>query len=286
MLQNKLAQARARLVAAGISNAEAALDVDVYARTILGWDRARLVTELRDAAPVALEPRFSEWLDRRERLEPTAYIVGSREFWGLDFTVTPAVLIPRPETEFIVEEALARMSHTGDSPPRVADIGTGSGCVAVTLAHEAQCRVVATDLSLDALAVARLNAARHGVIGRVEFVHTSYLDGVTGLFDLITANPPYVKEGDKPALSRDVRHEPDVALFGGADGLRDIGGVLDAAMVRLKPGGWFVMEFGYGQEDDVRALAGARSGLRIEHVREDLQGLPRTVVIQRERAAS
>ena len=285
-LQDKLAHARARLVAAGIPAVEAALDVDLYARTILGWDRARLVTEQRDAAPAALEPRFSEWLDRRERREPTAYIVGIREFWGLDFAVTPAVLIPRPETEFIVEEALARMSHTGDSSPRVADIGTGSGCVAVALAHEAQCRIVATDLSPDALAVARLNAARHGVVGRVEFVHTSYLDGVPGRFDLITANPPYVKEGDKPALSRDVRHEPDVALFGGADGLRDIGGVLDAAIVRLKRGGWFVMEFGYGQEDDVRALVGTRSGLRIEHVREDLQGIPRTVVIQRERSAS
>ena len=285
-LQDTLAKARARLLAAGISEVEAAVDVDLYARTILGWDRAKLLAEQRDAAPAALEPRFSEWLARRERREPTAYIVGIREFWGLDFIVTPAVLIPRPETEFIVEEALARMSHTGDSSPRVADIGTGSGCVAVALAHEAQCRVVATDLSPDALTIARLNAARHGVSGRVECVHTSYLDGVPGQFDIITANPPYVKQGDKPALSRDVRHEPDMALFGGADGLRDIGGVLDAAIGSLKPGGWFVMEFGYGQEDDVRALVGARSGLRIEHVREDLQGIPRTVVMQRERQPS
>ena len=280
-LQDKLAQARARLVAAGISDTEAALDVDLYARTILGWDRATLITEQVDAAPLSLEPRFSEWLERRERREPTAYIVGVREFWGLDFIVTPAVLIPRPCTEFIVEEALARMSHTGDASPRVADIGTGSGCVAVALAHAAQCRVVATDLSSEALAVARKNAVRHGVSGRVEFVHTSYLDGVPGQFDIVTANPPYVKDGDKPALSRDVRHEPDVALFGGADGLRDIGGVLDAAISRLKPGGWFVMEFGYGQEDDVRALVSARSALRLDRVREDFQGIPRTAVIQR-----
>ena len=280
-LQDKLAEARARLVAAGISDTEAALDVDLYARTILGWDRAKLITEQVDAAPLSLEPRFSEWLERRERREPTAYIVGIREFWGLDFIVTPAVLIPRPCTEFIVEETLARMSHTGDASPRVADIGTGSGCVAVALAHAAQCRVVATDLSSDALAVARKNAVRHGVSGRVEFVHTSYLDGVPGQFDIVTANPPYVKDGDKPALSRDVRHEPDVALFGGADGLRDIGGVLDAAISRLKPGGWFVMEFGYGQDDDVRALVCARSALRLDRVREDLQGIPRTVILQR-----
>ncbi len=280
-LQDTLAKARARLVAAGIADDEAALDVDLYARTILEWDRATLLVEKSGAAPAALEPRFSEWLDRRERREPTAYIVGVREFWGLDFAVTPAVLIPRPCTEFIVEEALACMSHAGDSSPRVADIGTGSGCVAVALAHEAPCRVVATDLSPEALSVARQNARRHGVLGRVEFVQTSYLDGVPGQFDLITANPPYVKEGDKPALSPDVRHEPDMALFGGVDGLRDIGGVLDAATAALKPGGWFVMEFGYGQEDDVRALVGARSVLRLDHVREDLQGIPRTVIIQR-----
>jgi release factor glutamine methyltransferase len=289
-LLDKLTRARARLVAAGIRDTEAALDVDLYARTILGWDRAKLVTEQLGAAPVSLEPRFSEWLDRRERREPTAYIVGVREFWGLDFTVTPAVLIPRPETEFIVEESLAIIR--GLPPPggpkasgyRMADIGTGSGCVAVALAHEAaQCRIVATDLSSEALDVARQNAARHGVGGRVDFVRTSYLDGVNGAFDLITANPPYVKDQDKPALSRDVRHEPDVALFGGADGLRDIGGVLDAATGSLKPGGWFVMEFGYGQEEDVRTLVAARPALRLDHVREDLQGIPRTVVIQRER---
>jgi release factor glutamine methyltransferase len=282
-LQDKLATARARLVGAGISDAEAALDVDLYARTILGWDRAKLVVHAPEPEPAALEPRFSDWVERRVRREPTAYIVGVREFWGLDFVVTPAVLIPRPETEFIVEEAIARMSHTGDSSPRVADVGTGSGCVAVSLAHDAQCRVVATDISADALAVARRNAARHGVSGRVELVQTSYLEGVHGLFDLIVANPPYVRDGDKPALSRDVRHEPDVALFGGADGLRDIDAVLTVATTKLKAGGWFVMEFGYGQEDDVRALVRQRPALRLERVREDLQGIPRTVVIQRQR---
>jgi release factor glutamine methyltransferase len=282
-LQDKLATARARLVGAGISDAEAALDVDLYARTILGWDRAKLVVHAPEPEPAALEPRFSDWVERRVRREPTAYIVGVREFWGLDFVVTPAVLIPRPETEFIVEEAIARMSHTGDSSPRVADVGTGSGCVAVSLAHDAQCRVVATDISADALAVARRNAARHGVSGRVELVQTSYLEGVHGLFDLIVANPPYVRDGDKPALSRDVRHEPDVALFGGTDGLRDIDAVLTVATTKLKAGGWFVMEFGYGQEDDVRALVRQRPALRLERVREDLQGIPRTVVIQRQR---
>lgn len=280
-LQEKLAIARARLVAADISPTDAALDVDVYARTILGWDRARLLTEQAGAVPAGLEPRFSDWLNRRERREPTAYIVGVREFWGLDFNVTPAVLIPRPETEFIVEEAIKVVA--GDAPLRIADIGTGSGCVAVSLASELpRSQVIATDLSADALAVARGNAARHGVAGRVEFVHTSYLDGVEGPFDLVTANPPYVKERDKPALSRDVRHEPDVALFGGTDGLRDIGGVLDAATGKLKPGGWFVMEFGYGQEDDVRELVEQRRAFRLDHIRHDFQDIPRTVILQRQ----
>src|SRR5687768_5167552 len=126
-LHERLSSARARLVAAGISPDEAAVDVDLYARTILGWDRARLITHAQADAS-ALEPRFSEWLARRERREPTAYIVGTREFWALDFEVTPAVLIPRPETEFVVEEALACLD--GLAAPRVADIGTGSGCIA------------------------------------------------------------------------------------------------------------------------------------------------------------
>lgn len=279
-LHDKLAEARARLAAAGIRPSEAALDVDVYARTILGWDRARLLAEQHHDAPAALEPTFSEWIARRERREPSAYIVGVREFWGLDIAVTPAVLIPRPETEFIVEEAIG-LVRDGDEP-RVADIGTGSGCVAVALAHDRRaCRIIATDISFDALEVARANAARYGVGDRIEFVATSYLDGVEGQFDLITANPPYVKDAAKPTLSPDVRHEPDVALFGGAEGLRDIAGVLDAAVKKLKPGGWLLMEFGYGQDEDVETLVAARSALQLHRVRQDLQGIARTAIIQR-----
>jgi release factor glutamine methyltransferase len=112
-------------------------------------------------------------------------------------------------------------------------------------------------------------------------VETSYLNGINGLFDLVVANPPYVRDLDRPALARDVRHEPDVALFGGLDGLRDVGGVLDAAVATVKPGGWFVMEFGYGQEEDVRRLVHARPSLRVERVREDLQGIARTAVVQK-----
>jgi release factor glutamine methyltransferase len=279
-LSEKLAEARARLLEAGVSPADAAIDADVYARAILGWDKATLVANQRDAAPAALEPRFSAWIVRRERREPTAYILQAREFWGREFRVTTAVLVPRPETEFIVEESLPMMQRT--RTPRIADIGTGSGILAVTLASELLAStVVATDLSGPALDVARENARRLGVSDRITFVETSYLEGVDGGFDLIVANPPYVKDGDKRALSRDVRHEPDVALFGGPDGLRDVGGVLDAAVQKLKPGGWFVMEFGYGQEEDVRRLVGTRPALRLDRIRDDLQGIARTAIMQK-----
>ena len=279
-LADHLAQARARLVAAGIRPDEAAIDVDVYAQTILAWDKATLLTHLREPVPAALEPQLSEWVTRRERREPTAYIVGRREFWGRGFQVTPAVLVPRPETEFIVEEALALVRER--SAPRIADIGTGSGILAVTLAAEVpDATVIATDVSAEALAVAHQNACEFNVAERIEFTRTSYLDDVPGPFDLIVANPPYVRDVDRPGLSRDVRHEPAVALFGGPDGLRDLGGVLDAAVAKAAPDGWLVVEFGYGQEEDVRHLIDARAPLRLERVRDDLQGIARTAVVRR-----
>ena len=255
-LAEHLTHARNTLVTAGVKRADASLDIDLFAREILGWDRARLLAEQRSiAVPGTLEPQLSEWVARRARHEPTAYIVGKREFWNLTFQVSPAVLIPRPETELIVEDVLAAASELRS--PLIADIGTGSGCIAVSIAHGARSStVVATDVSFDALAVARSNAAAHGVVERVRFVCTSYLDGIGGLVDIIAANPPYVRSGDKPALGRDVQHEPDVALFGGADGLRHVGGVLDASSKTLKPGGWLFMEFGYGQEDDVKEIVG------------------------------
>jgi release factor glutamine methyltransferase len=280
-LAERLSKARADLMAAGVHEAEASVDVDVYAREILGWDRARLLLEQRSQVPTALEPRFSEWVARRTLREPTAYIVGRREFWNLSFRVSPAVLIPRPETELIVEEALVILRAMTD--PRVADIGTGSGCLAVAIAYNAPgCTVVATDVSQGALDVAVDNARDHGVSDRIRFACTSYLDGIEDQFDLIVANPPYVKHGDRAALGKTVRHEPDVALFGGMDGLRDIAGVLDAGVASLAPGGWFLVEFGYGQEEAVRRLVGERRGLTLLRVREDLQGIPRTAVLRRD----
>jgi release factor glutamine methyltransferase len=279
-LHDKLAEARARLVAAGIAPDEAAIDVDLYARTILGWDRARLLAEQRSPAPAALEPRLSEWIARREQREPTAYIVGTREFWGLEFLVSPSVLIPRPETEFIVEEAIRRLRDA--AAPRVLDVGTGSGCIGVAIAHELpRAQVTATDVSAEALDVARRNAERLGVAARMTFIHTSYLDGIDGTFDAIVSNPPYVKDQDRRYLSRPVvRYEPHVALFGGDDGLEGVRSVLDAAGSRLVPGGWLIFEFGLGQEDEIRDLVARYPRYRVLDLKEDLQGIPRTAVLQ------
>ena len=280
-LHERLAAAREQLVRAGIQPSEAAIDVELYARTILQWDRARLLLHLQSAVPDTLEPQFSDWLARRERFEPSAYIVGEREFWGLDFFVTPAVLVPRPETELVVEEAVAIARADGQSR-RIADIGTGSGCIAVSVAHDVpRCTVIATDVSSGALEVARRNSERHAVDGRIHFVCTPYLDGVHGTFDVITANPPYVRTIDKRGLSPDVLQEPHVALFGGASGLEHIDAVLTTASQALRPGGWLVMEFGFGQEDEVRELASRRPNLFVDRTRADLQGLARTAIIQR-----
>jgi release factor glutamine methyltransferase len=284
-LRQALSVARDRLVAAGIPPDEAAIDVELFARTILGWDRARVLTESTHTTPAGLEPKFSAWVARRETREPSAYITGVREFYNLDFEVTPAVLIPRPETEIIVEAALPLIVRKLDA--RVADIGTGCGNIAVTLAYEARkCTVVATDVSADALGVAKRNAARHGVFNRIEFVTTPYLDGVPGDFDLIAANPPYVRDVDRAGLSPSVLREPHVALFGGTDGMRDIEGVLEASVARLRQGGWLIMEFGFGQEDDVRDRVARHDDLRLDRVVADLQGLPRTAVITRDRRKS
>jgi release factor glutamine methyltransferase len=281
-LHDVLRAAREHLIAGGIAPDEAAIDVELYARTILGWDAARLLIERTASMPPALEPCFSEWIARRARREPSAYIVGHREFWGLDFLVSPAVLIPRPESELIVEEALVRLRDV--DAPRLADVGTGSGCLGLSIARTLpRARVLASDISREALAVARKNAVRLEVADRVAFVQTSYLDGVAGPpFDAIVANPPYVKDTDKPAISTQViAYEPHVALFGGNDGLRGVRGVLDAGRHRLRGGGWLIVEFGLGMDDEIRELVGRYPMYRLETIKEDLQGIPRTAVLQR-----
>lgn len=279
-LIDRIAEARDALVRAGIAPRDAAFDADVLARHALGWDRAQLLSRNREMPPGDFQPAFDRLIARRAAREPVALIMARREFWGLDFEVSRDTLIPRPETELIVEEALAEFGPR--QPGLIVDVGTGSGCLAVALAREFPgARVVATDISGEALRVAARNAARHGVDDRVEFVRTTLLDGVGGAADLIVSNPPYVPAGAAPALAPEIaRHEPHVALFGGADGLSVIRDLLAAAPHRLAAGGALVVEFGLGQEDDVRELAAA-AGWRVVRVRRDLQDIARTIVLRR-----
>jgi release factor glutamine methyltransferase len=220
-------------------------------------------------------------IDRRSRREPVALITGVREFWGLDMVVTPDVLIPRPETELLVEIALARLADPR-RPWVIADVGTGSGCLAVALATEmVHARVVATDISPEALAVALGNAARHGVSDRVAFHETRFLDGAPGPYDLVVSNPPYIPDTDLAALAPEVvRHEPRSALSGGRDGLDPARTLLPVASARLRGGAWFVMEIGVGQSQSVRDIAGG-TALEVVEIRPDLQGIPRAVVMRR-----
>jgi release factor glutamine methyltransferase len=277
-LFERIAAGRRMLLEAGFSGEDAALDAEVLARHVLGWDLAQLLARHREPAPPHFAERFDELIARRARREPVALITGRREFWGLDFLVTPATLVPRPETEFIVEEALRRLSPHGACT--VLDVGTGTGCLAVSIAHERpSARVVATDISHEALLVARQNATAHGVAARVGLVQTDLAAGVAVRADLIVSNPPYVP--DAAALAPDVgRYEPAAALFGGPDGLHTIQRLLSEVRAHLAPGGVLIVEFGYGQEDDVRGLALA-TDWHVERVLHDFQGIARTIVLRR-----
>ncbi len=273
--------ARDRFMDAGISANLATLDAEVLARQVLGWDRARFLTDRNDAASSVFLLQYEPLVARRERREPVSYILGMREFWGLPFEVGPDVLIPRQETEFIVEETLALVGK--DSHPVIVDVGTGSGCIAISLAREIPgARIIASDVSKHALEVARRNAARHNVTDRMTFVETSFLDGIEEGVDVIVSNPPYVPSVSRRGLTPEVRdYEPSVALFGGEDGLDGLRSVLEGAVAKLAPGGHLVMEFGCGQDDGVTDLVRGVDGLDVVKIRHDLQDIPRTVVCRR-----
>jgi release factor glutamine methyltransferase len=214
-----------------------------------------------------------------------AYLYGGQEFYGRMFEVTSAVLIPRPETELIVEAALQRFPDDR-AVLHIADIGTGSGCLAITLAKERPAaRVLATDISKAGFLVAQQNANRYGVEDRVIFAFGDLLEAsqaTFNLFDLVVSNPPYVPDGDRAALQPEVRdYEPANALFAGPDGLAVIRRLIPAAEARLKTGGSLIFEIGAGQDAAVAELIAAAPGLRMVGLRHDLQGIPRTVVAER-----
>jgi release factor glutamine methyltransferase len=278
----RIAEARHRLLGAGIGHDESALDARLLAQAVLGWDAARILTSGDELEPSAFAAQYDELISRRTHREPLSYITGTREFWNLSFEVSPAVLIPRPETEGLVE-AVNELFPDHQTALRIADVCTGSGCVAVAIAFDRPAaHVVAADDSAAALDMARRNAVRHAVNGRVECVRGDLLKPLTGSFDAIVANPPYVPAGARAGLQPEVRDfEPGMALFAGADGLGIIRRLVSESPPRLTRDGYLIFEFGDGQEAAVRELISESGGLRMVDVKSDLQGIARIAVAER-----
>jgi len=250
----------------GIESAR--LDAEVLLAHTLGCKRLDLYVHFDRAVPPEKLSAFREVVRQRSAGRPVKYILGRSEFMSLELAVSEAVLIPRPETETVVEAAVEKLQAMTDRPePLVMDLGTGSGCIAVSIAVEIRnARLIATDLSPEALAVAKANAERHGVAGRIQLLQGDFLDavagsGMEGLVDLIVSNPPYVSEAELPTLAPEVRlYEPKAALVAGPDGLAAYQKIVPAALGFLRAGGWLVLELGRGQLDAVRAVAEAAGG--------------------------
>jgi len=226
--------------------------------------------------------RFRELVQRRLEGCPAMYLVGRREFYTIDFEVTPAVLIPRPETELLVTETLKKIREMPE--PHVLDVGTGSGCIAVAIAHRARnAKVMAVDVSTDALAVARRNAERHGVQDRITFLASDLFRGMAenDTFDVIASNPPYVSRDEFDQLAEHVRrYEPKLALDGGVDGFAVYDQLIPGARKHLRQGGWLLLEIGASQEAGIRERL-EKSGYVIERVQHDDSGLPRLAIAQK-----
>lgn len=252
-------------------------DAELLLMSVLGWDRAALLTRPERYLSTAETVEYQALLTRRHAAEPMQYITGVQEFFGLDFKVTRDVLIPRPETELVVEALLDRFNR--DQPLRIVDVGTGSGAIAVALAHALpNSQITAVDLSEPALAVARENAARHGVSKRVRFSQADLLAGCTPRsFEAVVSNPPYVAESE--VLEAQVRdYEPRSALYAGPAGLEIYERLVPQAREMLTPGGWLILEIGYGQRDALRRLLREWEDLSFQ---DDLQGIPRVAAARR-----
>ena len=279
MLTEAALDAAKMLGAAGLSEDTARRDASLLARHAVGWDAARWLTEARSTqASQAFRVTFDGLIARRGKREPLAYITGQREFYGRVFAVEPGVLIPRPETELIVDAVLE--IARARTAPRILDIGTGSGCLAITVATELPAALLtATDTSGAALGVARENARQFGVETRITLRSGDLLAGADGPFDIIMSNPPYVPDPERFSLDPEVRdYEPGAALFAGRDGLDVIRRLVPAAAAALAPGGWLIFEIGAGQADAVQEIVHRTPGVRWERVLPDLQSIPRAVV--------
>jgi len=277
----------------------AALAAELLLMHALGRDRAWIYAHPEHELNPATREQYFFLIARRASGVPTQHLTGHQEFWGLDFEVTPDVLIPRPETEHVIEVALERLGAGSDagSPRRkkefrMADVGTGSGCIAIALAHELpSAHIVATDISPAALEVARRNAARHNVASRIDFVECHLADSLlhasrsTGhesrSFDLLASNPPYIGRHEAASLPREVReHEPETALYGGETGTEIYAPLIAQAAALLKPGGVLVLELGHNSAEHVLHLLEAPGWTSVA-ISNDLAGIPRVASAQR-----
>jgi release factor glutamine methyltransferase len=287
VLKDALTSATDRLTVAQVGSPR--MNAELLLRFTLGCDRAYLFAHPERELTVEEQARYDEALTQRTRGIPAQYITGHQEFWGMDFIVTPAVLIPRPETEHLIETVLKLREEKGSggraSSPvsftRFVDVGTGSGCIAIALAKEfPHAETHATDISSAALEIARANAARHQFEKRIQFHETDLLRGLAPkTFDFVVSNPPYVGESEEDQVQLEVRKfEPRNAVFAGPTGLEVIERLVPQARIALKPQGWLVMEVSGTIANRVQELL---SGWRYMQITNDLQGIPRVVSAQR-----
>ncbi len=274
-----------QLVAVGVEQDDARFEAEVLLRHVLGITRASFLARLDEFVPTDVAVRAVGLLERRLKREPLAYIIGYRQFYGLDFVVNRHVFIPRPETEGVVERCIAlATSWTESRPPLhpvIADVGVGPGCIAVSVAvHLLQGRLVATDISTPALAVARENARRHGVSERITFLYGDLLSPLQEKVDIIVSNLPYIRSDAIADLQPEISlWEPRAAFDGGADGLTIIRRLLAQVAAYLKPGGAVLLEIGHGQGEEVRRLARSAVPGAVVQVEQDLAGLERYVTV-------
>lgn len=274
-----LAGATKRLQAVGISSAR--LDARLLLGHVLELNKTQLFAHPERPVSDAEADKVETVIARRERREPVSHILGRREFWSLDFAVSAATLDPRPDTETLIEAVLAAIPDR-EAPLKLLDFGTGTGCIPLTLLSELpHARALAVDISPSALAVARQNAERLGLAGRIAFVEGSWGEGLAGSFDIVTSNPPYIPDAEIDGLEPEVaRWEPRSALAGGTDGLDCYRALAPDIARLLVPGGIAALEVGMGQDADVAAIMAA-VGLTLREVRADLAGIGRCVVMTR-----
>ena len=290
-LRNSLSAAIDRLTAAHVGSAR--LNAESLLMFTLGCDRAYLYTHPERRLTAEEANSYNHVVAERARGVPAQYITGHQEFWGMDFIVSPAVLIPRPETEHVIEAVLSCVGRaplrlrSGQASPaktlRIVDVGTGSGCIAIALAKELpDAEIHATDISASALEVAHANAARYQLENRIQFRHTDLLQGFeSDSFDFVVSNPPYVGESEEDEVQLEVcKFEPRNAVFAGPTGLEVIERLIPQAHDVLKPAGWLVMEISGTIAEEVKGLLSAWASA---HIANDLQGIPRVVSVRKPR---